>query len=331
MSGRVTARHVAQRAGVSQSTVSYVLNDSPNQTITPATRQRVLDAVEELHYVPSAAARALRSGTSRVALIVLPDAPIGSTISQLIERVSDDLEPFGYSVVYRRHRGSAMLERAWRETRPAAVVDLAAVGEEDRRRIRAAGIPVIEAALDDLSRVGALSVGQVEIGRLQAHHLLELGHRHLGYAAPDDRRVDGYYTRRLLGVREACAAAGVPEPVVVPVPLDAGSGAAAVSRWTMAPRGEQVTGVCAYNDEVAFALLAGARILGRVIPDDLAVVGVDNVPLSPLAAPALTTVDIGTMQIADELSRLMRAAMLGEDASVGLVEPAATLVRRAST
>ena len=108
--GRVTAKDVARAAGVSQSTVSYVLNNTANQTISAATRSRVLAAVEELGYAPSAAARALRTGTSSTVMIVLPDAPVGATIAQLIEVVSDALDPHGYTVLFRRHRGAELLE-----------------------------------------------------------------------------------------------------------------------------------------------------------------------------------------------------------------------------
>ncbi|GAA3803551.1 LacI family DNA-binding transcriptional regulator [Cellulomonas soli] len=325
---RVTAKDVARQAGVSQSTVSYVLNDTPNQKISEATRARVLAAAEEMRYAPSAAARALRLGASRMVLAVLPDAPIGSNISMVMDRLSDDLEPHGYSVVYRRHRGSAMLERAWREVMPAALVNLAAFSAEDEEKIEAAGIVLVRAPMDD-EGPGKLSISDMAIGRLQAAHLLERGHRRLGYAAPVDQRVFGYYGRRIAGVREVCAAARVPEPVVVPLPLDVTEAAAAVAEWMSVPQEERITAVCAYNDEQAFALLAGMRVLGLSAPHDLAVVGVDNVQLSPFAHPALTTVDIHSPAIADLLSQMVLTAITGGTVE-GTAAPRATLVRRDS-
>ncbi|MGN8245770.1 LacI family DNA-binding transcriptional regulator [Cellulomonas soli] len=326
--GRVTAKDVARQAGVSQSTVSYVLNNTPNQKISEATRQRVLQAAEEMRYAPSAAARALRLGASQVVLAVLPDAPIGSNISMLMERLSDDLDPQGYSVVYRRHRGSAMLEQAWRELMPAALVNLAAFSVEDEAKIEAAGIRLVRAPMDD-EGPGKLSISDVAIGRLQAAHLLERGHRRLGYAAPVDQRVSGYFRRRLSGVREVCAAARVPEPSVVAMPLDVTEAAAAVAEWMSVPQEERVTAVCAYNDEQAFALLAGMRVLGLSAPHDLAVVGVDNVALAPFAHPPLTSVDIHSPEIADQLSQMVLTAVTG-GAVQGVNAPRATLVRRES-
>lgn len=191
---RVTAKDVALAAGVSQSTVSYVLNDNPDQTISQGTRERVLAAVDELGYAPSAAARALRRGTSSTVMLVLPDAPIGATIAQLIEEVADDLEPHGYSVVFRRHRDPALLDRAWREIMPAAILNLAAFGAEQADAMTAAGIPVLSSLLDDEGRA-TVSVPERSVGRLQAAHLLERGHRRL--ATPP---------RRTLGCRGSTTA-----------------------------------------------------------------------------------------------------------------------------
>jgi DNA-binding LacI/PurR family transcriptional regulator len=77
---RVTSADVARVAGVSRATVSYVLNDTPHQTISAATRTRVFEAASSLGYAPSAAARALRTGRSDVVLCLLPDWPIGPEV-----------------------------------------------------------------------------------------------------------------------------------------------------------------------------------------------------------------------------------------------------------
>lgn len=325
---RVTARDVARLAGVSQSTVSYVLNRTPNQTISEATRARVLHAAEELRYAPSAAARALRLGSSQIVFVILPDAPIGSTIAQLIEQLTDLLEPHGYSVVYRRHRGAETLERFLREVSPAVVADLAALTAQETERIAADGIPVVNAAVDRTG-AGQLAISEARVGRLQAAHLVERGHRRLGYAASPDPRVDVFLERRLVGVREVCAAAGLPDPQVVAMPLDVAAATAAIAELWAAPPDERVTAVCAYNDEQAFALLAGMRVLGLRAPADLAVIGVDNVPLAPFADPPLTTIDIHVERITEVMAAMVLDAVAGREAG-GSVWTPATLVRRDS-
>jgi DNA-binding LacI/PurR family transcriptional regulator len=133
-----------------------------------------------------------------------------------------------------------------------------------------------------------LQVPEERAGRLQVEHLAANGHRRLGYAFPDDPRVQTFSGPRLEGVRQACAELSIDEPVVQTVALTAESAAAAVAAWQRAE--PPVTAVCAYNDQVAMAVLAGMRRLGLTAPDDLAVIGVDDIPTAVLASPPLTTV-----------------------------------------
>ena len=115
----------------------------------------------------------------------------------------------------------------------------------------------------------------------------------------------GFAEPRLEGVRQTCADLGLAEPVVQPVPLDPAEAAEAVRAWHDAD--PTVTGIAAYNDEVALAVLAGARRRGLEVPGDLAVIGVDDLPVAALSRPSLTTVraDLEAMSryIADSIAR----------------------------
>lgn len=326
---RVTAKDVARRAGVSQSTVSYVLNDTPNQTISAATRERVHQAAQDLGYTPSAAARALRRGSSETVLIVLPDAPIGENIALVIETVTEVLEPHGFTVVYRRQKDGHSLAALWHELMPAAIANMAAFPPGDEAAIREAGIPVVSSTLDT-GDGPAMRMPQVTVGRVQVDHLVERGHRHLAFAASDDPQVAEFMTRRLAGVRGRCQALGLPEPLVVEVPLDAERAARAVG--AMRDRAEPVTAVCAYNDDVAFAVLAGMRARGLQAPADLAVIGVDNITIAPFAVPPLTTVDIHADLVGADLGRLVLRLLKPElEVPEPAHESAVDLVVRAST
>ena len=125
-------------------------------------------------------------------------------------------------------------------------------------------------------------------GRRQVEHLAAAGHRRLGYAWPDDERVLFFAEHRLHGVRTACADLGLPPPRVATVPLTADGAAEAIGTWRTGT--SAATAICAFNDEVALAVLAGARQLGVAVPSALAVIGVDDIPAAALAAPPLTTV-----------------------------------------
>lgn len=289
MAKAVTAKDVARAAGVSQATVSYVINDTPTQSISVGTRARVLAAVAELGYTPSAAARALRRGTSDIVLLLFPDLPFGPVLAHLIEQITDELEPAGLTTVTRRMRAGSPVAALWREIRPVAVIVSGGFDERDERAMRAAGIHVLSMSLRASDEHVGVDVPQTLIGRLQAEHLAATGHRRIGYAAPDDARVRDFFRLRLDGVRSACLDLGLDDPVVLPVHLDAADAERAVRAWRALA--EPVTAVCAYNDETAFALLAGLHRAGLRAPEDLAVIGVDNIPLAGLASPPLTTVD----------------------------------------
>ncbi|WP_136519352.1 LacI family DNA-binding transcriptional regulator [Cellulomonas telluris] len=325
---RVTSRDVAQRAGVSQSTVSYVLNHTPGQSISAATQARVLQAAEELGYTPSAAARALRSGSTGVVVGVLADAPLGPVVVQVLEAFGQVLESQGYSVVFQRRRGRS-LDEMLRALAPVALAQFAAFAPDELGAARQRGIPVVGVSVDGTGG-NVVRIPQERVGEIQAAHLLDRGHTRLGYAASAHPLAVVLMRGRLAGVRSLCAARGLPAPVVVDVPLYPDAATRAVRR--LRDREEPVTAAVAYDDEVALALLAGAHGAGVRVPEDLAVVGVDDVPLARLALPPITTVRVHTGDTGTGLARHLLRLLQPE---LGLPEPddepSIDLVTRAST
>ncbi|MEV6156438.1 LacI family DNA-binding transcriptional regulator [Nonomuraea sp. NPDC052129] len=321
---RITSIDVAREAGVSQTTVSYVLNNVPHQKISEETRSRIFAAVDKLGYAPSAAARTLRRGRSDLVLIVLSDVPLGATLAQLVEHLTDDLERHGLTAITRRERRLPVTALA-RELEPTAIVAFTAISPEDRASLRAAGIKVVSARLDGGGE-NVLTLPQTEIGRLQAGHLAATGRRRIGYAAPDDPRVRDFYHLRLGGVRQACAELGLEPPDVRDVPLDTATAAEVARGW----HGAGVDGVCAYNDETAFALLAGMRAAGLAAPGDLAVIGVDDIPLAPFAVPPLTTVDQHTQTVAEHLTEMILRADGARSPQSPRTETASLVIRESA-
>jgi DNA-binding LacI/PurR family transcriptional regulator len=286
----LTSADVARESGVSRTTVSYVLNGKTGVTIPESTRQRVRDAAARLGYTPSAAARTLRSGRSDLVLCVLPNWTIGPVIDTLLDHLTTRLADRGLSVLVHQSRGPRPLSELWRAVTPRVVLGLAPFAEEDERAMRQAGIQVVGSALDEITHPGTFSVPQTQIGRLQLEHLAERGHTVVGYAAPSDDRLAAFADRRLAGVVQGCEQLGLPAPQVQVVDLDVASAEAAVQGWRAGAGAEPVTAVAAYNDEVALAVLSGLRAAGLRTPQDVAVIGVDDIPAARLAAPALTTV-----------------------------------------
>jgi DNA-binding LacI/PurR family transcriptional regulator len=305
VAGRVTSADVARLAGVSRATVSYVLNDTPRQTISAGTRSRVRDAAATLGYAPSAAARTLRTGRSDVVLCLLPDWPIGPEIGTMLAHLSTELARIGLTfVVHPGNREDRPIAEIWKAITPAAVIAYDDFSPDEMAAMRAAGVALVMALFGrDPQRMP-----QQLIGRRQAGHLAAAGHTRLGYAGPDDERLRYFAEPRLDGVRSACRSGGLPEPLVETVALSAEAAADCVRRW----RAAGVTGVCAYNDEVALAVLAGVRLLGLAVPTDLAVIGVDDIPPARLAAPPLTTVTTDQSAVAAHLVQTVLAAIKGE-------------------
>ncbi|WP_367318854.1 substrate-binding domain-containing protein [Streptomyces sp. HUAS ZL42] len=148
------------------------------------------------------------------------------------------------------------------------------------------------------------------IGAMQARHLAE-SHRRLGYAYPDLTRLGVLARPRLDGVRKVCAERGLPEPEVRTVPLEPNGAAEAVKAWLAAD--PPVTGICAFNDDIALAVLGALPSLGLRAPHDLAVIGVDDIPGGALARPPLTTVVRDTDVIARGLARRIVDTLDGKE------------------
>ena len=308
---RPTSADVARLAAVSRATVSYVLNDTPHQSIPEATRRRVLDAAAELGYTPSAAARALRSGRSDIVLTLLPDWPIGPAVGGIMEQLSAALAAEGLTfLAHPQVTGHGDLAQLWKAISPVAVLNFGQLGRAEIDSIRAAGVDVtLSLGGGEGGRTLFPDLGS-RTGRIQAEHLAARGHTRIGYAYPDNPRIRAIADARLDGVRAACAELGLGEPDVRTVALAPRPAADAVAAWRQAS--PPVTGICASGDQYAFAVLAGMRAHGLDAPQDLAVVGVDDIPTAALADPPLTTIAMDPAILARHAVRHIIAAVNGE-------------------
>jgi len=320
-SSRVTSVDVAREAGVSQSTVSFVLNNTPGQTIPEETRRRVLEAAKKLDYRPRASARSLAAGRSDVVLLALPGVPISANLSRFIEQLAAALAEHGLSLVTHLVEGHGRpLPDLCAAVDASAVISLIPFDEETTEALHRAGAEVVFGT-------GSQARAELrEIGRLQAQHLIDRGGQRIGYARPGENPTAFRVRERLRGVAAACAEHGLPEPVALEVELDGVKAAVAVDQWT----GASVTGVCAYNDETAMAVLAGMHLRGLRAPEDIAVVGVGDIPAAQVSIPSLTTIGFDYEETGRELAQAILDSLAGGTPTHqdGLNHP--RLVRRAS-
>lgn len=305
----VTSADVARESGVSRATVSYVLNRKPGQTIPEETRNRVLEAARRLDYVPSASARALRSGQTGIVLLAMPNLPQGPVLSAFVHELAAGLADGGLTLVtHLDDRAHSALLNVVRALSPVAVISYPQLPAEPSRQIHKAGVRWVTGINLTLGPAADDHQWALLPGRLQADYLIGLGHTRLGFGRPEDPTLAPIADDRLEGIRNRCAAAGLAPPQVVTVPIEPNRAAEAVAGW----HSTRTTGICCYNDDVALAVLAGARLSGLSVPEDVAVVGVDDIPLAALANPPLTTI----RQRSDEQGGWLAARLLALVAGV---------------
>lgn len=286
---RPTSQDVARLAGLSRSAVSQILNGN-GERFARETRDRVTAAAASLGYRPSRAGRALVSGLSDIIVLAVPNVSFGRHLQDAVDQIANSSAAIGKSVVV-RYLGEdpAASLTAVLDLRPAAVIDFAAFGTEERETIRAAGVRLVPDVSEDVR--AAFVDPNLVIGRLQAEELLRSPERRLIYAAMLDERSDVFGPARAQGAAEAARAAGCAEPTIVHIPLRL-EAAIEILEPVFADAGRTSFGVCCFNDDVAIAVLAVARHLGLSVPEQVAVVGVDRTAVGQLVTPRLTTVDV---------------------------------------
>ncbi|WP_330336470.1 LacI family DNA-binding transcriptional regulator [Streptomyces sp. NBC_00557] len=286
-----TSADVARLAGVSRATVSYVLNNTSAVRISEPTRRRVREAARELGYVPHAAARSLRAGHSRMVLMPAPAIPAGPLYSAFLNELQWALGRLDYTVV---QYGSVGLRgdeaaRAWAELRPVAVLvpgaDLGPQGVGVLKRSGARAVVTLGPGRVDGAH--ALLMDHDAVGQCAGAHLYARGRRRIGVVVPEEPGLQAYSRPRLAGVRQALRGtdASVTE---LPLAYTEESAAQLAGRW----RESGLDAVFAYNDEYAMLLMRALQDEGLRIPEDVAVIGADDLMLGRLLRPRLSTVHI---------------------------------------
>ncbi|GAA3663494.1 LacI family DNA-binding transcriptional regulator [Microbacterium marinilacus] len=291
---RPTAVDVARLSGVSRATVSYVLNDVANQTISEATKQRVRAAAAELGYSPSAVAAALRRGHSNIVLVVRDAALSGYITEPFLDAISARLREAGYSPLVHTLADEATLVELAEAIHPFGVVALARLTRDVSLQLRASGVKRQYHSIS-LDSDASPRPWEEEIGALQATHLVGAGVARLAYAHPEPHSARAEIAAsRALGARRAAARAGLPELLELTVPTRRTEALDAVRPLLTVSETERI-GVCAFDDTTAAAVLAAATDSGVAVPGALAVVGVDDTPFAALMSPALSSVAVDSV------------------------------------
>ncbi len=196
MEKRITSKDVAKRAGVSQATVSYVLNNASNQSISPQTRQKVLRAVEDLHYYPDRTARRLRNRRTNCITIVMEKEISHPRYAETLQAIRDELERHGYRMLLSRPNGLSALHgqpihlQDYMEKQVDGILYVSADGESPDpmilQEVKKHSIPFV--AVDAMVEDPCIATVDVDYGygmKLAAEKLLEAGCRRFLYLKPD--------------------------------------------------------------------------------------------------------------------------------------------------
>lgn len=313
---RVTIADVASAAGVSKTAVSFAFNNP--ERLGQATLERVLGVAQELGYTPHPAARALSMRRSGTIGILIPQRLstvfANPFVSELIQGLGEQCEEHDLTLLLVPPLDGS-LEGAIRQASVDGFISLG-LSADDRALevLDRIGIPTVLVDSDSSPDYPAINVDDEGGAQAAARHLLELGHRQLAIIVLPPARAQVTSTptaaRRLAGYQKAIQAAGAPDPFVVVAGISASAGARAFESM---PKGRRrPTGVLAMSDMAAIGVMSAAQSAGLRVPEDLSVVGFDDVPASAWTNPPLTTVRQPIVEKGRLAARLLIQRMKGK-------------------
>ena len=309
---RVTSLDVAELAGVSRSTVSFVLNDVRSANISGETRQKVLDAANELEYVPDAAAQALASRRSRIIGLILTRSPHQIASDAFITQILDGL----FDIVHRNdmrllvdivepeHQRKAYTQMVRAKRIDGILLSGPRFDDEALQELNRDGFPTVLLGQMPGNTFCSVDVDNQTAAYSAVTHLINLGHReiacitnaHDSYTAAADR---------LSGYRQALNEAGVDydDALVRFGDFDVESGY--MQMKSLLESGIKFSSVFVASDTVALGAKAAIREQGLMIPDNVAMVGFDDLPIAKYFDPPLTTVRLPAVDLARKASVLL--------------------------
>jgi DNA-binding LacI/PurR family transcriptional regulator len=335
-----TMHDVARVAGVSIKTVSNVINDYPH--VRPGTRDRVNEAIHQLDYRPNLSARGLRSGRTGVIGLAVPSLR-ENYFAELADAVIRAAEKRGLGVMVEQTSGQRDAElRAVSTSRPRFLDGLlfspVSLGQDDAEALLVDGPLVLLGERIFGGPTDHVTMHNMSSAQAAVEHLLEIGRRRIALIGAD---LDGgdepnSANLRLRGYLRALEGAGIDlDPALVrPTAMsqwNRAGGAAATHR--MVADGVQFDAIFALNDTLGLGVLRALGEEGMTVPDDVAVIGFDNIDESKYSVPSMTTVDTGRDEIAAiAVDRLIeRINEKGERRPPETFKPAFRIIRREST
>ena len=320
---RITSQDVANLAGVSRTTVSFVLNDVKSFNISAETRQKVISAAETLSYVPDATAQALASRRAKAIGLVMTRSPhhiatdafLPQIIGGLMEVIKDNKLRLLIEYVEVKHQDRAYLELARAKHIDGMILFTPRLDDAGLKKLEEVDIPTVVMGEIEGSNLYSVDVDNHLAAKQAVQYLLELGHTEIAcitnappsYAAAPDR-VRGY--------RDALLNSGITpnEDLIRYADFDPQSGYEQMN--SLLQNDKKFTAVFVASDNVAMGAKSALREAGLRIPEDVSLVGFDDIPWAQYADPPLTTVRIDAQDLARKACLVLMDLLQGKEPKV---------------
>jgi DNA-binding LacI/PurR family transcriptional regulator len=306
-----TIQDVARKAGVSTSTVSNVLNGRGNR-MAAETLRRVQSVIADLKYRPNTTARHLKTGHTPLIGLLVPSManPMYGFIAREIETLAQERYNFRIMIcnTYRdRDKETRFLDDLLSHGVRGVIIISSLIDEQHVESAADRGLVMVSydrrATPNRCSIIDHVTVDSFESARIATQHLIDQGHQRLAFVTPSGRTMSR--NEKIAGFLAAAKSAGLEKAarVVEGTPVDEFgdsmmSEVGRVQAVLLAGQADRPTAVIGVNDLMAFGLMAGFRDAGLAVPDDVSVIGIDNVFLSTLMHPAMTSVRLPIPEMA---------------------------------
>jgi len=331
---RITRKDVAERAGVSVAVVSYVVNPG-TRPVARSTREKVEKAIEELGYYPNEIARGLVLQQSSTIGLITPDYT-NPVYGEQAEAIQEVCFPNGYLTLFvysgnsiERERELVLMFRA-KQVDGVIIQPVSPDPAETIRPLKQAGIPVV-LLQHDCCDAPCVVLADVQGGQLATQHLLNLGHRRIGFIKgrlPSAARAE----ERLIGYRQALRNAGVEYDPALVITSEVTQDAGYQAMQELLVLTDPPTSVFCHNDVLAVGAMHAIHAAGFSIPGDISIVGFDDTAGSAHLVPPLTTIRFSRKEMGRQAADILfRTIEQNGDLKPFTIELPVELVVRDST
>lgn len=320
---RITSQDVADLAKVSRTTVSLVLNEVAGASIPAPTREKVRQAAKELGYVPNATAQALATRRSKAIGLVMTrsvrhiasDSFLPQLLSGLLEVIKKENFRLLIEIVDENANDRVYFDLAQAKHIDGMIILTPRTTDSGLRKLVEMNIPVVLIGGLPDHKLSSVQVDDRSASKMAVEYLLSLGHTNIACII-NAHGIYGTATLRLSGYKDALAGVGLPyeEGLVRYADFDPQSGFDTMQSILKA--GKEFTAVFIASDNVAMGAKAALRQAGFRIPEDVSIVGFDDIPWAAHADPPLTTVQLPAQKIATKACLLLLDIIRGEESKI---------------